>query len=73
MLSQNQRKRDIIEAVEARRVAADYLSEASLLIEKAIKKLTHNKSNDVLFDLKQIQNDLSDQIHILRDKENDPV
>jgi hypothetical protein len=73
MLSQNQRKRDIIEAVEARRVAADYLSEASLLIEKAIKKLTHNKSNDVLFDLKQIQNDLSDQIHILRDKENDPI
>jgi hypothetical protein len=73
MLSQNQRKRDIIEAVEARRVAADYLSEASLLIEKAIKKLTHNKSNEVLFDLKQIQNDLGDQIHILRDKENDPI
>jgi hypothetical protein len=73
MLSQNQRKRDIIEAVEARRVAADYLSEASLLIERAVKKLTHNKSNDVIFDLKQIQSDLNEQIHTLRDKENDPV
>jgi hypothetical protein len=73
MLSQNQRKRDIIEAVEARRVAADYLSEASLLIERAVKKLTRNKSNDVIFDLKQIQSDLNEQIHTLRDKENDPV
>jgi hypothetical protein len=31
------------------------------------------KCNDVLFDLKQIQGDLNVQIHILRDKENDPI
>lgn len=73
MLSHNQRKKDAIETIEARRIAADYLHEANLLVDKAIRKLSHNKSNDVIFDLKQVKSDIEEQISILRNKENDPV
>lgn len=72
MISREQKKRDIAEAIEARRMAADYLYEANLFVEKAIRKLTHNKSNDVIFDLKQIHEDIANQIEILREKDNDP-
>ena len=72
-LSKEQRKRDAAEAVMARREAAAFLQGTFPAIEKAEKKLAYNKSNDVLFKLKNLKSELKELIDILSDPENDPL
>lgn len=73
MLSHQQRKKDLQEAIAARRAASQKLREALPIVEEAIRKLAYNKSNSTIFELKRIAADLEEQSRILNDPENDPL
>lgn len=66
------RKRDLAEAIGARRQAADMLLQASQLISQAHRKLNYNRSDDIRLRLQLIKDDLDDKIEILMDPESDP-
>ncbi len=72
-LSKHQRKRDIAEAITARREAADTLNDAMAIFEKVQNKLSYNKSNAELQQLKNMSVDLKELVDVLRDPENDPI
>ncbi|QHW35817.1 hypothetical protein GZH47_33535 (plasmid) [Paenibacillus rhizovicinus] len=66
------RKRDLAEAIGARRQAADMLLQASQLISRAHRKLSYNKSDDIQLRLTMIKMELDEKIEILQDPESDP-
>lgn len=73
VLSRHQQEKDLREAIEARRAAAEKLREALNLVEAARRKLAYNKSDAILFDLKQIADQLKDTAETLEDPEYDPT
>lgn len=72
-LSRHQREKDLNEAIAARRAAAVKLREALALIDAAKRKLTYNKSDAIVFDLKQIYEQLKETTETLEDPEFDPT
>ncbi|MGG0938680.1 hypothetical protein ABHN11_21910 [Brevibacillus centrosporus] len=72
MLSHHQKKKDLVEAVAARRAAAAKLREAISIIDEAIRKLAYNKSNSILFELKQLHDGIKENAEMLEDPEYDP-
>jgi predicted Holliday junction resolvase-like endonuclease len=72
MLSRQQRNKDLQEAVAARRAAGAKLKEALPIIEEAIRKLAYNKSDSIIFELKQIASDIKENASVLNDPEYDP-
>lgn len=71
-LNNEQERKDRAEAIIARRAAADMLLSALQQMEKADKKLSYNKSDDIRFELKRITGDLREVMETLQDPEYDP-
>lgn len=72
MLNHQQRKEDKMDAITARRAAAENLRVASVQVDAAIRKLAYNKSNPELFELKKMASEIQENIEMLEDPENDP-
>jgi len=72
MMNRQQQKKDKFESVTARRAAAEKLCAASALVDEAIRKLSYNKSDDIVFKLKQIAADVKEYTEILEDPDYDP-
>lgn len=69
MLSREQKKKDRVEAIEARREAASIMKGVMEELQKARKKLEYNKSNIEVQEIKRIENNLNDLIEQLEDPE----